>query len=116
MFLYRHEWFNSDLRVVVLYPLLPRGSLQVVAFILDIWVDRSMGVCVLNDLLQQSAVHNVCDVCAVLRLHGAPVAWTFVPDRLHRLLLVPMVHTEDLLFHQGTCHAKIRSHTKQVVS
>lgn len=74
---------------------------QVVAFIPHHGIDRRVGVRLLGDLLQQPPVHHVGHVRPVLRVHGAALAGPRGPDGVHRVLLVPLVHAEDLRVHQG---------------
>lgn len=74
---------------------------QVVALIPDHGVDGHVGVRLLGDLLQQPAVDHVGHVRSLLRVHGAALARPVDPHGLHRVLLLPLVHAEDLLVHQG---------------
>lgn len=79
---------------------------QVVAFIPDLGVHRRVGVRVLRHLLQQPPVHHAGYVRAILRLHVAALARPRGPYGLYRLLLLPMVHAEDLRVHQGRLSCK----------
>lgn len=74
-----------------------------VALIPDIGINRGVGVRLLDHLLQQPPVDNVGHLCAVLWVHGAAVAGTIGIDGLHWLLLMSVVHKEDLFVHQGGC-------------
>lgn len=62
---------------------------------------RRVGVRLLRHLLQQPTGDKVRHLRAVLRVHGTALPWSVFPNRVHRLLLVPVVHTEDLRVHQG---------------
>lgn len=71
------------------------------ALIPDDRIYRRVGVCLLHRVLCQPPGDEVRHLRLVLRLHGAAVTWTIVANWLHRLLLMPVVYTEDLRLHQG---------------
>lgn len=74
---------------------------QVVAFIPHHGLHWRVGVRLLRHLLQQPPVHHAGHVRAVLWLHGAALARPRGPYGVHRLLLLPVVHTDDVRVHQG---------------
>lgn len=72
-----------------------------VAFVPNFGVDRDVGIRLLGCVLHVPTVDDAGHVRAVLRLHGAAFAGTVLAYGVHRVLLVPVVHEEDLLIHQG---------------
>lgn len=72
-----------------------------VALVPNFCVDWDVGLRLLSCVLHVPAVDDAGHVRTVLWLHGAAFAGTVLAHGVHRVLLVPMVHEEDLLVHQG---------------